>query len=340
MYSPGRRFVVVTSIFSPTKTICEVAKQDGGRVIVVGDRKTPADWSCDGTEYLSPDAQLATGWRSAELYPWNRYGRKIVGYLEAIAQGSDAIVDLDDDNIPKADFGFPPFQGRFQEVRTDSYYNAYRRFTDELIWPRGYPLRQVTAAVDVEESTSECSVGVWQALADGDPDVDAIYRLTMRDIVKDPIYFREGDPVVLAPGTICPFNSQNTLFSKRAFPLLYLPATVTMRSSDIIRSLVAQPILWAADLRLGFLGANVTQERNEHDYLDDFEDEMPLYLRAEDFSKAASSAVKADRSIDENLRSVYRALADQGLVDADELTLLDAWLEDLAVVAAKELSNA
>jgi hypothetical protein len=335
MSSPGRRFVVVTSIFSPTRTIHEVAKQDGGRVIVVGDRKTPADWSCDGVEYLSPDAQLATGWRTAEVHPWNRYGRKMIGYLEAIARGSEAIVDLDDDNVPNADFGFPPFEGRFLEVRSDSYYNVYRRFTDEFIWPRGYPLRQLTETNHVEESASECSVGVWQALADGDPDVDAIYRLTVKDMVEDPVYFRDEDPVVLAPGTICPFNSQNTLFGERAFPLLYLPATVTMRASDIVRSLVAQPILWAAEMRLGFLGPNVTQERNEHDYLDDFEDEIPLYLRAEEFSAVATSAVSADRSIEENLRSVYAALGDQELVQAGELPLLDAWLEDLASIDAK-----
>jgi STELLO glycosyltransferases len=335
MKSPECRFVVLTTIFPPTEAVCKAASQDGGRVIVVGDRKTPADWSCDGVEYLSPDAQLATGWRTAELIPWNRYGRKMVGYLRAIAQGSDAIVDLDDDNIPHADFGFPSFDGRFREVRSDSYYNVYRRYTNEWVWPRGYPLRRVTAAVDVEESSSECSVGVWQALADGDPDVDAIYRLTVKDIVKDPLYFRDGDPVVLAPGTICPFNSQNTLFSERAFPLLYLPSTVTMRSSDIVRSLVAQPILWAADLRLGFLGPNVTQERNEHDFLDDFEDEIPLYLSAEEVSTTAGEAVSPERPIEENLRRVYAALADQALVHADELPLLDAWLEDLASTNGK-----
>lgn len=295
-------------------------------MIVVGDRKTPGDWSCEGVEYMSPAAQVSTGWRTAELLPWDHYARKMVGYLRAIERGSDAVADTDDDNLPNADWGFPGFEGQLREIATGSYYNVYSRFTDERVWPRGFPLSRVTEMPEADESVRACRVGVWQGLANGDPDVDAIYRLTVRAEVS----FRDGEPVVLAPGTVCPFNSQNTLFSREAFPLLYLPATVTFRSTDIIRALVAQPVLWAAGLSLGFLGPTVTQERNTHDLLDDFESEIPLYLMAEAISDAAASAVSDDASIEDNLRNAYLHLTAKGLVESDEIVLLDAWLEDLA----------
>ena len=57
---------------------------------------------------------------------------------------------------------------------------------------------------------------VQQYLADDDPDVDAIYRL----LYKDPVRFEQCEPIVLQPGTGCPFNSQNTAFSGRGFSSL------------------------------------------------------------------------------------------------------------------------
>src|SRR4051794_14272940 len=109
MSTTGGAFVVLTTIFPPTEAIRRIAKQQPDRVVVVGDQKTPREWAHPGVQYLAPDAQLANGWRTAELLPWNHYSRKIIGYLHAAAQGAEAIVDLDDDNIPHAEWGFPAF---------------------------------------------------------------------------------------------------------------------------------------------------------------------------------------------------------------------------------------
>ncbi|HEX3807647.1 MAG TPA: STELLO glycosyltransferase family protein, partial [Gaiellaceae bacterium] len=147
------------------------------------------------------------------------------------------------------------------------------------------------------------------------------------------IEFDRREPVVLAPGTVCPFNSQNTLFFQQVFPLLYLPATVTFRFTDILRSLVAQPILWTAGLRLGFTNATVRQDRNEHDYVDDFESEVPMYLRGEEATEVAREAVAADETVGGNLRRVYEALVDASVVRETELDVLDAWLGDLETLS-------
>ena len=41
---------------------------------------------------------------------------------------------------------------------------------------------------------------------------------------------------------------------------MYLPTFVTFRFTDILRSYVAQPIMWNAGYRLGFTNATVTQK--------------------------------------------------------------------------------
>ena len=47
---------------------------------------------------------------------------------------------------------------------------------------------------------------VWQGLADHDPDVDAIYRLTQRRRNFD--FTARGAPLALPVGTFCPYNAQ------------------------------------------------------------------------------------------------------------------------------------
>jgi len=126
-------------------------------------------------------------------------------------------------------------------------------------------------------TTRNLEVGIWQSLVDGDPDVDAIYRL----VSNEACIFKENEPVVLGEGSLCPFNSQNTFFSKETFPLLYIPSSVTFRFCDILHGLIAQPILWTLGLHLGFTKATVFQERNAHNYFHDFKSEVPMYLNGE-----------------------------------------------------------
>ena len=325
--------IVITTIFPPSEAVKRFAAMEEWALVVVGDRKTPADWNHPGVKYVDPDNQLNAGWQIAEKLPWNHYARKMVGYLEAMALGADIIADTDDDNIPGADWAFPAFAGAFDRTAEDlGFINVYRSFTDQHIWPRGFPLKRINekdALVSDEKFTREqCEVGIWQALADGDPDVDAIYRLTC----NVPCIFNKRPPIVLGRGTLCPFNSQNSAFTRAAFPLLYLPATVTFRFTDILRSLVAQPILWMEEKLLGFTAANVTQERNEHDYLKDFESELPCYLHGDRVAEIVGNSVKRGATMGDNLLIAYDNLQRANIVDHDELSILRAWLDDIVAI--------
>ena len=141
-------FIVITSIFAPTEAVrgfAALCKPGSGfSLLVAGDKKSPSQWECEGAEFLSADAQAASGLRLAERLPWNHYCRKMTGYLEAMRRGASAIIDTDDDNIPKPGWSFPPFEDSAAASLPDDlgFINAYRLFTGQFIWPRGLPLQR------------------------------------------------------------------------------------------------------------------------------------------------------------------------------------------------------
>lgn len=328
-----RSTIVITSIFAPTTAVTKFAALSNYRLVVAGDKKSPVDWSEPNVTYLDVSTQEALGFGMSAKLPFNHYGRKMMGYLHAIREGAEAIVDTDDDNIPYEDWTFPALEGTFATSPTSrGFVNIYKNFTSHHIWPRGYPLDLILNQehnLKEEDLTQESAkIGIWQGLADSDPDVDAIYRL----VDNTEVFFDKRNPIVLAEGTLCPFNSQNTMVRRELFPLLYLPAYVTFRFTDILRGLVAQPIMWAHGYRLGFTEATVLQVRNPHDYVKDFESEIPCYLHPNRVIAAVTRAIDKGNTVSENLRRAYAELAKENIVSAQEIELLDLWLADVTAL--------
>jgi glycosyltransferase involved in cell wall biosynthesis len=323
---PLKKFIVITSIFQPTEAIEAFSRLNEYQLIVVGDKKTPAGWQYPHCTYLSVEDQVALSPALANAIPFNHYGRKMMGYCYALRQGADIIIDTDDDNIPYTNWNFPNFETEYIASREDlGWVNIYHYFSEQPIWPRGLPLRHINDKRDrLQWKTAKepQKTGIWQGLADEDPDVDAIYRLTS----DTPCIFKKKEPVVLAPGTVCPFNSQNTAFRKELFPLLYLPSFVTFRFTDILRGIIAQPILWQHGFRLGFTEATVVQKRNVHDYFRDFESEVPMYLHAEK-SLDAVKKVMTNVTVKDNLYNAYEALLKINVVESREMNVLHEWLK-------------
>ncbi len=336
----AKMFIVITSIMPPSPSVLALAKRNGVRLIVIGDKKTPPDWYIPGVAFISASSQDRLNYGISKRLPWNHYSRKNLGYLRAFEQGATIIVDTDDDNMPKENWSFPSFSGNFNLSENDlGFLNIYTYFTDSHIWPRGFPLNRIRdekARVNASRlSPATVRIGIWQALADGDPDVDAIYRL----VDNRPCHFKQKPPVVLGRGTCCPFNSQNTAFSEAMFPLLFLPTQVNSRFTDILRGLVAQPIMWKHGYSVGFAGATVVHERNPHNYLDDFKAEIALYLNADRIIEIVENNLKEKKSIEDNLYEAYESLVIEGIVPAAEILVLERWLEDLANIKRQRQLN-
>jgi hypothetical protein len=328
--------IVITTINPPTPSTIGIRDSLhllNAKLLIIGDSKSPADFSLPGATYLDLEAQRATGFTLAVQCPTGHYARKNVGYLAAMRAGADIIVETDDDNAPEAGFWAPrtaTAQGRL--VTRPGWCNVYRYFTDHAVWPRGLPIEQIKQGVQPASELAAASLysPIQQGLANGDPDVDAIYRLTS----PLPIVFDDG-AVTLDRGVWCPFNSQNTTFWRPAFPLLYLPCYCSFRMTDIWRSFVAQRIAWENDWRISFHGPTVFQDRNEHDLLRDFEQEIPGYLnndriRLELETLSLRGGVE---NIGQDLCTCYRALIRLGVIGADEEGLLASWLDDIRRIA-------
>jgi len=319
-------YTVITSINSPTEAVKKHTAKEGRKVIVVGDKKSPADWSCDDAFFLPFQDHFC--FNIDQRLSYNHYARKMIGYLHAYQAGAEVIIDTDDDNIPySSEHEFPEKEGVFTSTPEDlGFYNVYSYYTQQKIWPRGLPLDKISASTPSPDDFKQClkKVGIWQGLADMDPDVDAIYRLTD----YTPCTFLKKGALVLSKGTIAPFNSQNTLFFKDFFPLLYLPAYVSFRFTDIVRGYVAQPVLWAMGHHLGFIDASVFQERNEHSLMSDFEQEIPMYLHSSTVANIACDVAKQTHSVNDNIFTIYAALVNEDIVPEKELALLELWLKN------------
>jgi len=174
------------------------------------------------------------------------------------------------------------------------------------MWPRGFPLEHIRdnrtfSAIEVRTSdddgaAADTEVTIVQSLANHDPDVDAIYRLTRKLPIKfqglnmgatppsqgtPPSKDKGGYPsLVLGEGVFSPANAQATLYSYKTFWGTLLPVTVHGRVSDIWRSYFTLRLMWDVNQAIAFCHPFAVQHRNPHSYLADFESEQHLYLRA------------------------------------------------------------
>jgi len=335
--------LVITSIFRPNAALAAFAaggREHGLSFIVVGDVQTPADFHLGGCSYYSVDRQRETDLQYAAACPLRHYARKNIGYLLAMKSGAERIVESDDDNLPRANFWIErPRTLRCRKTDNAGWTNVYAHYTDRLIWPRGLPLDAVhtpTTSYD-EMPMIDVDCPIQQGLADDNPDVDAIYRL----LLPLPIQFRTDRQIAYGAGSWSPFNSQNTTWWPDAYPLMYLPAQCTMRATDIWRSLVAQRVAWANGWSILFHEPSVYQERNEHNLMRDFRDEVPVYLRNREIASILDGIDLAAgvEHIPGNMLVCYNALVAATIFPETEIPLLEAWLSDVARVTAPGYVN-
>jgi hypothetical protein len=326
--------LVVTSIAKPNAVLRQLAegcREHGHRFILIGDEPSPPDFMLEGCRFYGLAEQRELRFEFARKCPTRHYARKNIGYLQAIREGASVIVETDDDNIPYPEFWQPRSRsyGSVKTVAGHGWVNVYSYFSEANIWPRGLPLDSIKAELPPFDSLQDRVVDcpIQQGLADENPDVDAVYRL----LLALPQAFRKDRRVALMEGAWCPFNSQNTAWWADAFPLLYLPSHCSFRMTDIWRSFIAQRIAWTNGWGILFHEPTVWQERNEHDLMRDFRDEVPGYLHNRAICEAldALQLRPGVESIGENLQTCYEKMVGMGWIEKQELELVEAWLRDL-----------
>ncbi len=292
--------------------------------------------------FLSVQKQKELGYRLVDIMPYNNYARKAVGHLYAIHHGAKYIYETDDDNHPSdGKFHFHlTYEKSYHVYDTNrSAVNAYEFLGQSTIWPRGYPLDLI--ADKPEYHVMKCEDPkplVQQGVVDGDPDIDAIYRLTRKDtgVRLDVKFDRTQDIVLLPRGTMCPYNAQNTLYVYDAFWTLLLPGTVNMRITDIWRSYLMQRLLWEIGGHLSFFPPSAYQYRSAHNYLKDFIDEKVLYHDSGKMINFLLNWKASHKDLFDNIMDITIKFAHMGFLGPADIHLTEAWLQDLVRVGYKK----
>jgi hypothetical protein len=279
-----KKFIVTTTINSPTiATIkfAQIAQRDNWTFIIVGDTKTPHDEyialvsKYSNVKYLTPEEQERDYKEISDLIGWKTIQRRNIGFIAAYKMGADILATVDDDNIPYDNWGQNLYVGK--TISLDLYEPELNVFDplsitkDNHIWHRGYPIEYLQKRHIVEyKGKTERKVLVQSDLWDGDPDIDAIARLTHKPIVK---YSDITQPY--CSNKISPFNSQNTFLAREVIPF-YSVLPFTGRMDDIWGGYILQHYFPNSVI---YAPASVYQDRNVQDLITNLEKEIIGYRK-------------------------------------------------------------
>lgn len=274
--------IVTTTINKPTKAtlkFCKLTQYNNWKFIIVGDTKTPHELYLElqdkfkGVIYLSPFLQEEKYKEISDLIGWKTIQRRNIGFIEAYNYENEIIATVDDDNIPYDNWGKEVHIGKRIEI---DLYEPKQSVFDPLsvtkhnhVWHRGYPIEYLQNRFDIEyKGKTKREVLIQADLWDGDPDIDAIARLTFKPILK---YYDIKEPY--CSNKISPFNSQNTFLHKKILPF-YAVLPFIGRMDDIWISYIIQNIFPDS---LIYNKASVYQERNVQDLITNLENEIIGY---------------------------------------------------------------
>ncbi|MBN2473990.1 MAG: hypothetical protein JXB62_05250 [Pirellulales bacterium] len=314
----GRHVAVVTTTIRVPRFLADVIENaerygHGERLmlIVVGDRRTPPEV----TEYVAdldrrhatvavhldvPTQQrLLRRWPALDLFVrYHCIQRRNVGYLQAVLDGAEVIISVDDDNFMTDDdfIGHHLAVGRQVEVPVVSHPSGWWNVCQRLVsdpprrfYHRGYPKsrqdwRTGDHAVRPANVRVIANAGLWL----GVPDVDATAH------IEEPIHVTALAPIDgrracgLAPGTWCPMSSENAAFDASALPAMYLPVMQDLirghsigRMDDIWMSYFLRAIADGRGETVLYGPPLVVQKRNPHNHVADLAAELPGYLLTE-----------------------------------------------------------
>ena len=290
-----KKIIVTTSIYEPTLATKKFSEMEGWELVVVGDTKTPHEsYKKINCTYLHPEEQEKLNKELSDSIGWRCIQRRNMGFLYAYLNGADVMATVDDDNIPYDDWGQNLYVG--QEIDIDLW-ESHNGYFDPLsvtnrsdLWHRGYPIEFLGTKNDVEyRGKAKRKVLVQADLWDGDPDIDAMCRLSKKPCVKYDIQQPYGSLQT------SPFNSQNTFVAREVIPY-YMVLPHIGRMDDIWGSYIIQKEFPNSVI---YNKATVFQDRNEQDLVTNLENEVIGYRNTLKF-------INDEFSLPENCNSSYQ----------------------------------
>jgi hypothetical protein len=276
------KYIVTTTINPPTLATIKYSRKEDWTLIVVGDTKTPHyEYENLNCIYLSPEYQEKTYPELSNTIGWKSIQRRNIGFVEAYNRGADIVATVDDDNIPYDSWGTNVVVGETVEI---DFYHTHLGVFDPLsvtehnqVWHRGYPIELVPFRKEVTYGGKlKRKVLVQADLWDGDPDIDAMARLSIKPTVKFSVRDAYGST------SISPFNSQNTFLARDVIPY-YSVFPHIGRMDDIWGGYVLQHYFPNSVI---YNKASVFQDRNVQDLITNLEKEIMGYRKTSELIRS------------------------------------------------------
>ncbi len=332
--------LITTTIYVPK--VLKLYRSFGADIAfyIAGDKKTPHDEvraflkDVPNAFYYSPEQQEAAGYESSPIIGWNKIMRRNFALLEAIKSGADIIVTIDDDNLPADPNYFEDFRKLFAASFSGlgvtskiGWYDIGHTATPK-IYHRGfpYPKRHIDLGVGMQ-SITDGKIGLAAGLWYGDPDIDAMQRITNAPMVYE---FNSliNYGVFVPPGTWTVFNSQNTAFLRKFAPLMMVLCGVG-RYDDIWAAYITQRIMQAHGYGVHFGKPFVWQERNLQNLWTNLKDEMLGMEKTTQFVTDLEAIDIGDGTPVQQLRKIYYGLAGKDYLPGVVCELGHAWCNDI-----------
>jgi hypothetical protein len=271
-----KKVIVTTTINPPTEALVKFSKLDDWKLIVVGDLKTPhKDYQkLKNIIYLSPEQQEKMSKNISDIIGWNCIQRRNFGFMLSHKLKAEIIATVDDDNIPLKNWGKNILVGKKIKVKI---YNDNSGFFDPLsvtehknLWHRGFPVQLLKERSPKYKGIKEVHCLVQADFWNGDPDIDAICRISLRPEIK----FKKFYP--FSSKNLTPFNSQNTFIHKSLLKH-YLMFPGIGRMDDIWAAYYIQQKFKRLLPFIVFSSSSVYQNRNVHNYVLDLKKEIIGY---------------------------------------------------------------
>lgn len=266
-----KKVIVTTTIYPPNEAIEKFDSMKDWTLVVIGDLKTPKDYTLKNGIYVSPGEQEKYDKELSDLIGWNKIMRRNFGFLWAKDMGADIIATVDDDNIPLEGWGENLVVG--SEVEMD-YYKTELDCFDPIavtnyphLWHRGFPVQLLSQRSYTVKEKKKVKVDIEADFWNGDPDIDAICRLE-----HAPECQFDDQIFPFAANRISPFNSQNTFLTKDVLKDYFILPYVG-RMDDIWASYHVQSLGYS----VAYCQASVYQNRNPQDLTRNLVDEFLGY---------------------------------------------------------------
>jgi len=294
-------YIATTTINAPTKALKLFAKNKNCKLIVALDKKSKP-FDLKNSIILTTSYQEKKWPKLSKLVGWNCIQRRNFAILEAYKRGAEAVALIDDDNIPLNNW----FKNihinkdlRCKEVTTNKkIFDPVGYTNHNNLWHRGMPLELVNNRTYKLKKKTIIKPDIQANFWNGDPDIDAVCRMLFKPECKFknklfPFFSKK----------ISPFNSQNTILSRRVIRDYFLFPHIG-RMDDIWASFYVT----AKKYKVIYGEPTVYQLRNVHNLIKDFKDEYIGY----------TNSLKLVEGLYKNVENIYKFLPKKSAMAFDE----------------------